>query len=95
MSECDVHPVGLLDDLRCARRPNGGYAFSSAWRRARWQVGYHLRRRDWRGVRSYLNGYLAEHGGHPHAAGRGWTRRAAVRHADRLCRAAQAEGMTP
>lgn len=75
-----IYPVGWLD----------------AWktRQMRWQWRYTVeklqaRPRQWRDLRNSFNGYLCEHTGHPHNAGRGWTKRAAARRAERLCRKAR------
>lgn len=71
----DVYPVGLFADWK------HGYL--------RYGLQYHLirhvHRRNWRAVRNYFNGFLAEHEGHSHSAGKGWTRRSATRRAQRLC----------
>lgn len=70
----ETYPVGLLDDLRR--------------RRLRYGLGTYLlgqiKRRNWRAVRSYFNGYLAEWHFAPEGvtldrSGSGWTRRAALR----------------
>lgn len=45
------------------------------------------RARNWRAVRNYFNGYLAEHRHGGHNAGRGWTKRAALRRVERICAA--------
>lgn len=74
---------------------NAALVYSVGWLAA-WQ-GHDLRRqwrytvrqvkcRNWRAVRNTFNGYLAEHDGHPHNCGKGWTKRAAVRRVVRLCR---------
>lgn len=73
-NDADVYPVGWLD----------------AWKRNRlrseWRYTVHqIKARNWRAVRNTLNGYLCEHDGHPHNCGKGWTERAAIRRADRLC----------
>lgn len=70
----DVYPVGLFCD----------------WRYGRLRAGLrylHLqaKARNWRAVRNYFNGYLAEHEHGGHNAGRGWTKRAALRRVERLC----------
>lgn len=82
-SYIEVYPVGLLRDLRKARREwalfgnrrgavrNLWYWFARSWRR-----------------RSYWNGYLAEWHYPPEMrlgrAGKGWTRRAALRSLGRI-----------
>lgn len=71
MNETLVYPVGALRDWQEARR---GLGWRNRWR---WFT------RSWR-RRSYWNGYLAEHAGCPHNAGRGWTRRAALRRVERI-----------
>jgi hypothetical protein len=95
----DVYPVGVLAAIQAtvrARRlglpaPTGGSL--------RYEWGY-IRRRaadhNWRAIRNTFNGYLAEHGGyHHHSAGRGWTKRAAIRRAERICRAWRRVGEQP
>lgn len=89
-TEVDVYPVGLLDDLKMLRGRlrirDGGHP--GPW----WSFLYHLRqgtvvrikRGEWRAFRNYFNGYLAEHPDGRSNAGRGWTKRAAVRRLDRL-----------
>lgn len=73
----DVYPVGLLMDWKHRKvRP---------LRRALRYPLRQARAHNWRAVRNYFNGYLAEHDGHPHNAGRGWTKRAAVRRVNRIC----------
>ena len=81
MSDVDVYPVGLFSDIK---RRRAWYGFRTyEWR--------NLKQRKWRELRNYFNGYLAEHDGHPHNAGRGWTKRAAIRRVDRLCAKARAK----
>lgn len=69
-----TYPVGLLSDIKRKRVRNG----------IRYYLMEQIKRRNWRAVRNYFNGYLAEwhyppeefiHG----SAGRGWTRKAALR----------------
>lgn len=74
MNETDIYPVGLLMDLR-RRRVRSGLRY------LRYQAG----RRNWRAVRNYFNGYLAEHRHGGHNAGKGWTKRAAARRVERVC----------
>ena len=69
-----VYPVGWLAAWKRKK-------LRSEWRYMARQV----RARNWRAVRNTLNGYLCEHDGHPHNCGSGWTKRAAVRRADRIC----------
>lgn len=73
-SGIETYPVGLLSDIKRRRVLRGvkGYL----WRR--------IKDRNWRAVRNYFNGYLAEwhyppEGMKHYKCGRGWTRRAAVR----------------
>jgi len=70
-----LYPVGWLEAVkhRKVRRE---------WR----YMVRQIKARNWRAVRNTFNGYLCEHDGHPHNCGRGWTKRAAVRRAERLCR---------
>lgn len=77
----DVYPVGLFADWKHCR--------------LRWALRYMARQvrwRNWRALRTYFSGFLAEHEGHPHDAGKGWTRRAATRRAQRLCEEAARHG---
>lgn len=78
----DIYPVGLLDDLRqfvhaIDRR--------QARRRIRKRLRYPLhqaRQGDWRAVKNYFNGYLAEPRDWPDGlkdCGKGWTRGRAYR----------------
>ena len=97
MSEkIDVYPVGVLHMLQVVaraltkRHPDlRGKRFSIARREIRkeWRYiwGYCLKGRRWRALRNTFNGYLAEHRHGGHNCGRGWTKRAATRRADRIC----------
>jgi hypothetical protein len=90
-----VYPVGVLaaiqrigraltvrhDDLHGKRVAIVRRELRKEWRYLRHQI----RARNWRAVRNNFNGYLAEHDNHPHNCGKGWTKRAAIRRADRLC----------
>lgn len=71
----DVYPVGLLSDWRRGRTLTGVRHF--LW-------DYAIKGRRWRAVRNYFNGYLAEHKGCGHNAGRGWTKTAARRRVERI-----------
>ena len=56
----DVYPVGLLRDLQHFRR---GVHSPHSVRRLRYNLCYPLRmaaKRDWRAVKNYFNGYIAE-----------------------------------
>jgi hypothetical protein len=76
----DVYPVGLLSDVKY-------YGVVNGFQRARRVCRGVVAGRNWRRLRSYLNGYLAEHVWPcQHDAGRGWTKSAALRRADRICR---------
>lgn len=68
-----TYPVGLLGDIQ---RRKFRYGFNYLVER--------VRERNWRSVRNYFNGYLAEWHYPPreltmHRCGSGWTRRAALR----------------
>ena len=76
MIHTDIYPVGLLSDIKRRRVRRGVSSFL---------IGYCIRGRRWRSARNYFNGYLAEHEGCHHNAGKGWTKRAAVRRVERLC----------
>lgn len=77
-----VYPVGLLRDLLQFAH---GLHRPRALRRLRNGLRYPLRQaraRDWRAVRNYFNGYLAEPEDWPAGVtrcGSGWTRRRALR----------------
>jgi hypothetical protein len=73
----DVYPVGLFSDINRKRVRYG-------LRHYLWS--YCIKGRRWRAARNYFNGYLAEHEHGGHNAGRGWTKRAALRRVDRICR---------
>lgn len=88
----DVYPVGLWDDVRQFRGrwrhdPAGKRA---ALRRLRWDLRYPLMRircGNWRALKNYFNGYLAEPTPFPdnlRRCGSGWTRERAVRSLERL-----------
>lgn len=79
MSETDVYPVGLLLDFKRGRLRYG----------LRRYLMRQVRDRNWRAVRNYFNGYLAEHRHGGHNAGRGWTKRAAIRRVERICKDAR------
>lgn len=81
MAEVDVYPVGWLEACK-SRRLRAEWRYFKRW----------AREGNWRAVRNSFNGYLAEHDGHPHNCGRGWTKRAAVRRVNALC-AASIEGV--
>jgi hypothetical protein len=77
--ETDVYPVGLLAAVKHHGLRNGT-------RRSMRHVRRWARQRNWRAIRNTFNGYLAEHRHGGHNAGRGWTRRAALRRVERICR---------
>lgn len=86
----DVYPVGVLYTLKSAARAVRRGRWESARRefRKEWSyIKHQVTARNWRAIRNSFNGYLAEHDGHPHNCGRGWTKRAAERRAERICRA--------
>lgn len=73
-----IYPVGVLANVK-----NHGYR--EGLRRSARHIRWLIKDRNWRGVRSTFNGYLAEwHYPPPHEqvaiykAGRGWTRKAAL-----------------
>lgn len=76
-SGIETYPVGLYSDLKRGR----------VWRGGRFYLWRQAKRGNWRAVRSYFNGYLAEWHypptddafRHPRMCGRGWTRKAALR----------------
>ena len=76
MNEIDIYPVGLLRDLRdFIHSPK---PLRQRLRRLLYDldigVTYRIRRRSWRALRNYLNGYLAEHQTRGTRCGHGWTR---------------------
>lgn len=73
-SHISTYPVGLLADLKGHRKPKTAIDY----------LLYQIKRRNWRAVRNYFNGYLAEWHYPPegmlhYRCGKGWTRRAALR----------------
>lgn len=73
-SHIATYPVGLLHDIRNGRK----------FRTMRGYLLYQIERKNWRAVRNYFNGYLAEWHYPPdgvliHRCGKGWTRKKAVR----------------
>lgn len=75
----DVYPVGFLSDLgQFIHNPDRGYA-RARFRHALRTPLRHVRSGSWRHLRSYFNGYLAEHPTLGTRAGRGWTRGRALR----------------
>jgi hypothetical protein len=89
MNAVDVYPVGLLRDLL---QFTHGLHRPRALRRLRHSFRYPLRQAragDWRAVRNYFNGYLAEPASWPPGVtrcGSGWTRRRALRDWQRRAR---------
>lgn len=74
VSYINTYDVGLFRDIRLQTFRRSGIPY----------LRYQLRRRNWRAIRSYFNGYLAEWHYPPPGmkwwkCGRGWTRRAALR----------------
>ena len=70
----EVYPVGFLEDFKRKRVRSGIKNY----------LLYQIKQRNWRAVRSYFNGYLAEwhycpEGVRHTKCGRGWTKRAALR----------------
>jgi hypothetical protein len=96
----DVYPVGALDDLIHLR----GILRRYGWRAARSRVRFILttltrrvRRRQWRAVKNYFNGYLAEPAPFPDGmrrCGSGWTHRRALRSLRRHGYTGPLDGMT-
>jgi len=82
MGEVDVYPVGLWHDLQHFRR---GVHRPRRIQRLRYALRYPLRQAragNWRAVKNYFNGYLAEPADFPPGVtrcGSGWTRRRALR----------------
>ncbi|NUS25003.1 MAG: hypothetical protein HOV92_12375 [Streptomyces sp.] len=74
-----IYPVGLFSDLaRFVHAPDR----SDARRRLRSALRYPVRQAragNWRAVKNYFNGYLAEHDTLGFRAGTGWTRGRAYR----------------
>jgi hypothetical protein len=74
MIHVHAYRVGMFDHWR-----NGNI------RRARPYLTRQIKAHNWRAVRNYFNGWLAEHEGCHHNAGRGWTEKAACRRALAIC----------
>lgn len=84
----DTYPVGVLRAIQTASRAIRCGRWDIARSTVRSAVRYlkeRVNERNWRAVRNSFNGYLAEHDGHPHNCGTGWTKRIAERRAERLC----------
>jgi hypothetical protein len=79
LADITIYPVGLLADLaQFIHNPDREWAR----RKLRNALGHPLRnarRRNWRAVKSYFNGYLAEHAHLGTRCGTGWTRGRAYR----------------
>lgn len=90
----DIYPVGVLQAVQIVwraltvptlRGKRVGIVRSEV-RRVRTYLSAQARAHNWRAVRNHFNGYLAEHDRCAHNAGRGWTKRAAERRVERICR---------
>lgn len=92
----DVYAVGVLHMLQVVGRTLTvrhadlrGKRLAIARREVRkeWRYiwGYCIKGRRWGALRNTFNGYLAEHRHGGHNCGTGWTKRAAIRRAERLC----------
>lgn len=73
-SHISTYPVGVLQMLLGRRPAKSTFGY----------IAYQIKARNWRAVRNSFNGYLAEWHYPPegmivHRAGKGWTRRAAIR----------------
>ena len=75
LGSVDIYPVGLFSDIK-RRRLGPGRSYL---------VG-RIRVHNWRAVRNYFNGYLAEHPTRGTRCGHGWTRRRALNNLDRHLR---------
>ncbi|MBE4735738.1 hypothetical protein [Streptomyces caniscabiei] len=79
VSDITIYPVGLLRDLTLfvhnPDRPTARRALRASLRRE-WD---RIKARKWRAVKSYFNGYLAEHATLGTRCGTGWTRGRAYR----------------
>lgn len=89
-SHISTYPVGLLADLKHRRKLKTMLGY----------LRYQVERGNWRAVRNYFNGYLAEWHYPPegmlhYRCGKGWTRRAALRRLGAhlvACNAPEVEG---
>lgn len=76
MSEIDIYAVGLLHDLQIFI--HSPQSLRRRWRslrcRLRRGIWDRIRQRNWRALRNYFNGYLAEHATCGTRCGHGWTR---------------------
>ena len=83
LGKVDVYPVGFLIDLqRLVHSPEPVSARLGRFRRDLRYPMQRARERNWRSVKSYLNGYLAEPSMWPDGlrrCGTGWTRGRAYR----------------
>lgn len=100
--DIDVYPVGLLSDVRRLRgalkhqprpwdrRSPAGHPWHRLWYDMRCGTLDRIRRREWRALKNYFNGYLAEPTPFPDGlqrCGSGWTQRRALASLDRHLRA--------
>lgn len=94
-SQTEVYPVGLLHDLQLfIHNPDRKQARQRLRSSLRYPLGQ-ARARNWRALRNYFNGYLAEHPMSPQC-GHGWTRGRAFRDLTRhLADATFADGSQP
>lgn len=74
MIHVHVYRVGIFDTWRSGRLHV-----------SRRYLKHQIKARNWRAVRNHFNGWLAEHEGCHHNAGRGWTEKAACRRALAIC----------
>lgn len=86
-SHISTYSVGLLHDLKTRRKLKHIVG----------TLRHRIKHRNWRGVRNYFNGYLAEwhyppEGMRHYRCGKGWTRRAALRNLGRHIIASNVEG---
>lgn len=68
MNNVEVYPVGLFRDLKNKKLKSGMK-----------YLMFQIKRGEFRAVRQYFNGYLAEHEFKGTRCGKGWTKRRAMK----------------
>lgn len=76
MPRVDTYPVGWMAVVRTTWN-----LLKHEW----WYFRRMFREQNWRAIRNTFNGFLAEHPGCQHNAGRGITPKSAIRRVDKIC----------
>jgi hypothetical protein len=72
------------------RRSHAGHPWHRFWRNLAQSTWGRAKRREWRALKNYFNGYLAEHPTAGTRCGHGWTKARALRDLDQHLRNAGA-----